>query len=85
VEKAKGELEETLHQFVTTWKLIAAPFPHADISDQPGLAISWPGTHFPFYNALFLTDEVTDSRVLRDRVRTAAKYMRNKKASGLFF
>jgi hypothetical protein len=84
VEQAKIELEESLHQFVTTWRLLARPFPQADLSDQPGLAISWPGTHFPFYNALFLTDEISDPKVLQDRVQTAAKYMRNNKASGLF-
>jgi GNAT superfamily N-acetyltransferase len=41
-------------------------------------------THFPFYNMLFLTDELTDADVLRDGVREAAMYMRTHQASGMF-
>jgi hypothetical protein len=48
----------------------------ADLSDKPGLAVSWPNTHFPFYNMLFLTEELTDADVLRDRVQETATYMR---------
>jgi hypothetical protein len=31
--------------------MIGRPFPEVDQSDRPGLAISWPDTQFPFYNA----------------------------------
>ena len=52
------ELAESLHQFVTVWKMIGRPFPHVDQMDRPGLAITWPATDFPFYNALFLTEQL---------------------------
>jgi GNAT superfamily N-acetyltransferase len=78
------ELVESLHQFITTWKLIGNRFPQADQLNMPGLAISWPNTRFPFYNALFLTEQLADARVLRDRVQEAAAYMRARENGGLF-
>jgi GNAT superfamily N-acetyltransferase len=84
MQQAKTELEESLHQFVTTWKLLARPFPQADLFDKSGLAISWPGTHFPFYNIVFLTEELKDEYVFRGRVREAATYLSASHASGLF-
>ena len=84
MQSTKTELEESLHQFVTTWRLFARPFPQADLSDKPGLAVSWPGTHFPFYNIVFLTEELKDQDVLRDRMREAATHLRTSQVSGLF-
>jgi len=59
-------------------------FPRVDATDRPGLAISWPNTHFPFHNSLFLTEQLTDARVLQDRVQEAAAYMRARSYGGLF-
>jgi GNAT superfamily N-acetyltransferase len=78
------ELAESFHQFVTIWKLIGRPFLRVDQTDRPGLEITWPDTHFPFYNALFLTEELTDAQVLHDRVQEAAGYMRARPNGGLF-
>jgi len=82
MEQTKTELAESIHQFITTWKLIARPFPQVDSSGTPGLAVSWANILFPFYNTLFLTDEMSDSRVLEDRVRRAAAYMRARSHPG---
>jgi len=84
VQSTKTELEESLHQFVTTWRLLARPFPQVDLSDKPGLAVSWPSTDFPFYNIVFLTEELKDEDVLRDRVREAATHLRTSQTPGLF-
>ena len=84
MQQTKTELEESLHQFVTTWRLLARPFSQADLSDKPGLAVSWPSTHFPFYNIVFLTEELKDEEVLRDRIRQAATHLRTSQTSGLF-
>ena len=81
---ANAELVESLHQFITIWKLIGKPFPQVDTADRPGLAISWPNTHFPFYNTIFLTEELTDANVLQERVQEAATYMRARPYGGLF-
>src|SRR3979411_1447022 len=83
MHKANIELVESLHQFITIWKLIGKPFPNVDGADLPGLAVSWPNTHFPFYNLLFLTERVTDAHVLQDRVQEAAAYMRARPYGGL--
>jgi GNAT superfamily N-acetyltransferase len=81
--KANTQLVESLHQFITIWKLIGEPFPQVDRADRPGLAISWPNTHFPFYNALFLTEQIPDSHMLHDRVQEAAAYMEARPYGGL--
>jgi GNAT superfamily N-acetyltransferase len=55
-----------------------------DSADRPGLAISWPNTSFPFYNSLFLIEQLTDADVLQERVEEAAAYMRARRYGGLF-
>jgi GNAT superfamily N-acetyltransferase len=59
-------------------------FPEVDGTDRPGLAISWPNTRFPFYNALFLTEQLADAQVLQGRVQEAAAYMGARPYGGLF-
>lgn len=83
MQRMATELDESLHQFVTAWRLLARPFPQADLADEPGLAMSWPGTKFPFYNIVFLTEELDDENQLKDRVRRAAAYLRTNRASGM--
>lgn len=83
MHKANTQLVESLHQFITIWKLIGKPFPHVDCTDRPGLAITWPNTHFPFYNTLFLTEQIPDSHLLQDRVQEAAAYMEAHPYGGL--
>ena len=78
------ELAESLHQFVTIWKKIGRPFPNVDQTDRSGLAITWPNIDFPFYNALFLTEELTDAEVLQDRVQSAAAELRAHQKGGWF-
>jgi GNAT superfamily N-acetyltransferase len=84
MNKMNAELVESMQQFITIWKLIGKPFPGVDGTDRPGLAISWPATHFPFYNAVFLSEHLTDAHVLRNRVQEAAAYMRGRPNGGLF-
>jgi hypothetical protein len=83
MHNANAELVESLHQFITIWKLIGTPFPQVDATDRPGPAISWPNTHFPFYNSLFMTEQLTDAHVLQDRVQEAAAYIRARSYGGL--
>ena len=84
MHEKNGELVESLHQFITIWKLIGKPFPQVDGKDKPGLAISWPNTRFPFYNALFLTEQMLTAHVLEERVQEAAAYMRGRPYGGWF-
>jgi ribosomal protein S18 acetylase RimI-like enzyme len=84
MQQTNTELAESLHQFITIWKKIGRPFPRVDQTDRPGLAITWPDTQFPFYNALFLTGQLTDAQILLDRVQEAAAYMRARANGGWF-
>jgi hypothetical protein len=84
MQQKDTELAEFIHQFITIWKMIGRPFPRADQTDRPGLAITWPETDFPFYNGLFLTGELADAQVLLDRVQEAAAYMRSRANRGWF-
>jgi GNAT superfamily N-acetyltransferase len=84
MSKTNPELAESLHQFISVWKMIGRPFPRVDQTDRPGVAITWPDTRFPFHNALFLTEELTDAQVLQDRVQQAAAYLRARRNSGWF-
>jgi hypothetical protein len=43
-----------------------------------------PATQFPFYNAVFLNEHLTDAQVLRNRAEEAAAYMRGRPNGGLF-
>jgi GNAT superfamily N-acetyltransferase len=82
MEQSNIELAESLHQFVSTWKLLAKPFPQANLSDKPGLAISWANIPFVFYNTLFLTEQLSDPRVLENRVSEATAYIRSQQVPG---
>ena len=83
MQKQHPELTESLHQFITSWKMIGKEFPQTDQNDKPGLAVSWPDTHFPFYNALFLSEAMSDAGVLEENVQRAAEYMRTRRHGGL--
>lgn len=76
MEQPAQSLTESLHQFISTWKLLAKPFPQADLSDRPGLSISWANIPFVFYNTLFLTEQLSDAPTLKDRMQEARNYMR---------
>jgi ribosomal protein S18 acetylase RimI-like enzyme len=82
MEQTETILAESLHQFVTTWKLIGRPFPKAELFNRPGLAVSWANISFAFYNTVFLTEQLTDALVLKDRVQEAAAYMRARQNPG---
>jgi GNAT superfamily N-acetyltransferase len=84
ISQIESELVESLHQFIAVWKLVGRAFPEVDQTDRPGLAISWPNTAFALYNALFLTEQLMDVNVLKDRVQQAAAYLRARSHGGLF-
>ena len=82
MEVSNAELTESLHQFISTWKLLAQSFTEADLSDKPGLAKCWANIPFIFYNTLFLTEQISDARLLKERVRDACVYIHSHQAPG---
>lgn len=67
------------------WKVLAGDRPNADLSDRPGLSICWADSPFPFWNAVFLTEAISDATLLRDRLSEASKYVRSKRHDGLVY
>lgn len=80
-----SEIVECNVQYASMWKVLAGDRAGADLQDRPGLSVSWADSPFPFWNAIFLTEQLTDASVLRSRVRDAAAYMRDRTQDGLMY
>lgn len=83
-EQSNAELVESMQQIINAWTLVGRGLPGRDQVDRDSLAIRWAGTSFPFYNAIFLTDLVSDASVLEASVRQAAHYLKAQEKPGLF-
>lgn len=81
----ESEVTESVEQFASAWKLIISDLPMADVTNKLGLAIRWADNSFPFWNAIFLNEPITDADVLQSRLRRAAGYMREKRHAGLIW
>ena len=81
-----AELSESLHQFVTVWKLLGKEFPHADQTDRPGLAISWASASFSVpTNVVFLNEPRKQSpKCSKAKRKEASNYLQAKSHGGLF-
>ena len=84
-DKKKAEARESMEQYLSVWKKLVAEVPDPDLGDRPGLSISWADSAFPFWNAIFLNEELDDSEVLASRLHDAALYMRQKRHAGLIY
>ena len=69
-------------QFISMLKRITRDLHGVDSLDRPGLAVCWAESSFPFWNSLFLTNEISERSVLSLRLREAAEYMRSKSELG---
>jgi len=81
----ESEIIESNRLYVSMWKVLAGDRPGADLVDRPGLAVCWADSPFPFWNAVFLTEETADPALLRRRVLDAARYMQGKRHGGLVY
>jgi ribosomal protein S18 acetylase RimI-like enzyme len=72
-------------QYASVWKVLVAELAGADLEDKPGLSISWADSPFPFWNAVFLTESFIDAPQLKNRLREAAVYARQKRQAGLIY
>jgi GNAT superfamily N-acetyltransferase len=85
VQEGKQEAVESMEQFVSAWELFVGESPNADIVDRPGLSIRWNASSFPFWHAVFLTEQIADAEPLAQRIHEAAEYIRMKGESGLLW
>jgi GNAT superfamily N-acetyltransferase len=77
-----AEVVESIEQFTSMWRVFLEERGDSDTTDWPDTSIRWADCAFPFWNMLFLTEKVIDSRVLAIRLRYAAAYMRSKREAG---
>lgn len=80
-----AEIVESVLRYASVWKVLVAELPGADLTDRPGLSISWADNDFPFWNAVFLTEQLADGRTLKSRLEEASTYMREKRHAGLVY
>src|SRR5258708_31997960 len=83
--KQTNEIVESVVQYASVWKLLVNELANADLTDRPGLSISWADNPFPFWNAVFLTEQLADPDLLESRLKEAAAYVRKKRHSGLIY
>jgi ribosomal protein S18 acetylase RimI-like enzyme len=81
----QDEVLESMVQYTSVWKVLVAELPGADLEDKPGLSISWADSPFPFWNAVFLTESFVNAAQLKNRLREAAVYARQKRQAGLIY
>jgi GNAT superfamily N-acetyltransferase len=79
------EAVESLEHYASVWKALVDDRPGADTTDGPGLSLSWADSPFPFWNAVFLTEQIADAEVLQTRIDDAARYVRRKTKAGLIY
>ena len=59
--KDKGSrVIESIEQCTAVWKVLVSEHQGADIKDRIRLSISSADSKFPFWNAVFLTEQLTD-------------------------
>ncbi|MFM0075951.1 GNAT family N-acetyltransferase [Paraburkholderia sediminicola] len=81
----RSEILESNDQYVSMWKVLAGDRKGADLRDRAGLSVCWADSPFPFWNALFLNETISDRDLLRVRLRMSHTYMLPKRHSGLVY
>jgi len=84
-QPGKKEVDQSVLQYASVWKVLVGAIPGADLTDRPGLSIRRADHDFPFWNAVFLTEQLTDGRVLQSRLEEASAYIREKRKNGLIY
>jgi hypothetical protein len=80
---AETEVIESVEQFASMWRVFVNDRGDADVTDRGGLAIRWADNAFPFWNMIFLREQIDDPRALADSLNDAARYMRARRHVGL--
>jgi len=64
-QPGENEVDESVLQYASVWKVLVGVIPGADLTDRPGLSIRWADHDFPFWNAVFLTEHLTEEECCR--------------------
>ena len=84
-QSEEAEAVESVSQYASVWKVLVGTIPGADLTDRPGLSIRWADNDFPFWNAVFLTEQLADGRRLKSHLAEASAYIREKRKTGLVY
>lgn len=79
----KKELHEAINGYTVAWKSLFNSNTPADQHEETGIAMRWEDSLFPFSNAAFLTDEISDPLILKQHLNTVAARMRSRQHGGL--
>jgi hypothetical protein len=85
IQEDRQAVIESVEQFISAWKVFVGEYPNADIEDRPGLSIRWNASSFPFWHAVFLSEQIADTETLAHRIHEASDYMRMKCEAGLLW
>jgi hypothetical protein len=66
-QSEEAEAVESVSQYASVWKVLVGTIPGADLTDRPGLSIRWAVNDFPFWNAVFLTEQLVVLRLEGER------------------
>lgn len=77
------DISEAMSGYIGAWKKLFNSPALADQYEEQGLAMRWEDSKFPFSNAAFLTNEISEPEVLKQKLATVAARMRSKNNSGL--
>ena len=70
---------QSMRQLCTVWSSIVADRGTGEVRNLPGMAIRWAESDFAFWNTLTLTEAGIDEATLRERLQSAARYMRSRR------
>ena len=73
------------NSFPAAWKVLVSEHQGADIEDRKGSRSAGRIANFPFWNAVFLTEQLTDKGILKSRVEEASTCVRGKRNMGLIY
>lgn len=79
------EIVRSTVQYISISKAFASDHATADVNDKPGISVCWAESPYPYWNALFLTEEMTDSFHLKQRLRSSVEYMRSRRYPGFVY
>ncbi|UUM26657.1 GNAT family N-acetyltransferase [Acinetobacter colistiniresistens] len=77
------DLLEAINGYTRAWKELFNSSNPADQYEETGIAMRWEDSKFPFSNAAFLTNEISDSTILKQRLETVVARMKKKENGGL--
>ena len=82
-EQRSEQLHESVDLFISAWQAFAEEFEGAQVEKRENLFVAWADTELPFYNTIFLTEEVNNASRFKLLADEAIAVTSRKKMPGL--